>query len=376
MISDKYQDLFNTVCQNDKKGPYSCFFINSPLFEKSNLGIRLTSDKGQKPTSLMFAPRFPKIASEEDLNRIFGTSLGEKYQEAANGEGDEKKRLGVLHSSSLCALLLFSNVSEAHPLTMTINGAPIAFSEVHFEFENTVFKDSKPSSIDVVLIDKGKKNVLFLESKFSEYFHGGRANVSEGYKNKYKELGITIDDNKSDEGWHLATECIRKDKLGKTKKCIDSNGNPCYQLAHYHNKKDDSAKFYCGGLKQMISHSIGVKNYIAGAPYPETKSRKINGKANLQYKDLNHPNVYLGTILFDFESKHSNDSESSSDQRLACYCEEYERLIEKITKEEQVTWIIKKPFLYRQDVLWNKNNKDYLSSLSREIVDFYQLSQK
>ena len=100
------------------------------------------------------------------------TLFEEKYKMAVGGSGNEGDKITTLHSSSLCALLHFYNVTEDNPLTMAINGREIKFTDSIFEFKSRVIDN--PSNMDVVLIGKNEKSyenvVLFLESKFAEYY--------------------------------------------------------------------------------------------------------------------------------------------------------------------------------------------------------------
>ena len=85
---------------------------------------------------------------------------------ACGGSGQEERRITTLHSSSLCALLFFYNVTDNHPLTIKGVGT---FKESVFEFRSPVRDEEHPSCMDVVLIGEDEEHkplVLFLESKF------------------------------------------------------------------------------------------------------------------------------------------------------------------------------------------------------------------
>ena len=108
------------------------------------------------------------------------TLFEEKYKMAVGGSGNEGDKITTLHSSSLCALLHFYNV-EKHALTLEFktknnkNGEikrRVRFTKSVFEFKSPVIDN--PSNMDVVLIGKDETSnedvVLFLESKFAEYY--------------------------------------------------------------------------------------------------------------------------------------------------------------------------------------------------------------
>ncbi|MCR5766753.1 MAG: hypothetical protein K6G09_12365 [Treponema sp.] len=97
-----------------------------------------------------------------------------KFQMVCSGSGDEIKKITTLHSSSLCALLFFYNVTKTNKLIFPYSELhDIEFYDSLFEVKNQVIRS--PSNIDVVLIGenkKGSKVIFFLESKFSEYILG------------------------------------------------------------------------------------------------------------------------------------------------------------------------------------------------------------
>ena len=121
-----------------------------------------------------------------------------------------------------------------------------------------------------MLLDKDKKNILFLESKFSEYLIPGPIEFSKTdyYEEKYNELRDTLN------------------QMGIDYKIIpDKDGNKDKVIRLEKLNKD--IQIYCEGIKQMISHFMGV----------ETEFRKGSFKGK---------SVYLGEILFNFEKKVTN----------------------------------------------------------------------
>ena len=74
---------------------------------------------------------------EEDLCRtrlteIFKIANNElfkqKFSQSISGSGQELKRIATVHSSSLCALLFFYNVSEVNPYIMEIEEEEYVFT--------------------------------------------------------------------------------------------------------------------------------------------------------------------------------------------------------------------------------------------------------
>ena len=166
----------------------------------------------------------------------------EKFSQSCGGDGQERKRIAVLHSSALCALLFFYNVSEKNPYRMEIEGETYTFTFSRFEYQNTVIKDRKPSNVDVVLVgtdSAGKTAVLFLESKFSEYYEGTgkRLEVAAAY----------LDDRYGNVLYRKSS----LEKMGLDR--ITREGDETFTLC-------SKETCYLEGLKQMISHYIGIRN--------------------------------------------------------------------------------------------------------------------
>ena len=188
----------------------------------------------------------------EDLAGIFGLDaevFGKKYLEAISGDGQEARRIRTLHSSSLLCLLCFYGVSEDRPLVIKIGGRVVKFTSSSFEVKLPVEKEengeSRPANIDVVLAGKdekrGKPVMLFLESKFSEYLSWG----------KYEEISNRVYEKTYSQlckGGYL-------DMMGL--KFEENPENPSYSVLSSINGR---TIHYASGIKQMVSHFLGVKN--------------------------------------------------------------------------------------------------------------------
>lgn len=203
------------------------------------------------------------------IKEVFGItnrSFDEKFYQAINGAGQEWKELNVFHSSSLLALLCFYNVSNDNPLSVKIEGKTCKFTTSEFEVSNTIGKNisgkNYSSHIDVKLTGEceGKSVSLYLESKFSEYVNQrGKTSFSytDDYNNIYSKLQGKIED------LDIIIGC---DKI---------------TLVQTNNKR---LARYWQGIKQMISHYLGMKN--------------CKDKSEL---------IYLGEILYDFRPYIPND---------------------------------------------------------------------
>ena len=203
------------------------------------------------------------------IKEVFGItnrSFEEKFNQAINGAGQEWRELNVFHSSSLLALLCFYNVSNDNPLSVKIEGKTCKFTTSEFEVSNTIGKNisgkNYSSHIDVKLTGEceGKSVSLYLESKFSEYVNQrGKTSFSytDDYNNIYSKLQGKIED------LDIIIGC---DEI---------------TLVQTNNKRPAR---YWQGIKQMISHYLGMKN--------------CKDKSEL---------IYLGEILYDFRPYIPND---------------------------------------------------------------------
>ena len=180
-----------------------------------------------------------------DIFKIANNDLfKQKFSQSIGGSGQELNRIATVHSSSLCALLFFYNVSESNPYVMEIEGEEYVFTYSCFEYQNKVIEGRAPSNMDVVLVgthkDTGIPVVFFLESKFSEYYEraGKQLEVSVEYlSNEYSEAIYRSD-------------CLRDMRLH----IVEQPGEKDFMLV-----SDDVC--YLEGIKQMISHYVGVRNF-------------------------------------------------------------------------------------------------------------------
>lgn len=204
-----------------------------------------------------------------------------QYKRAVGGSGDEQRKILTLHSSSRLALLTFYNVTEENPLTLEMDGKAIAFDESAFEFKNPVI--GYPSNVDVVLISHKQNVVLFLESKFAEYYlcaacKSGK--ISSVYVNNN-----TYSDCFYDSIW-LSEIGIERINLPDGKFILKEQE---------HN--------YLDGFKQMICHYFGIRRRLDDKD--EKKDKRYNcdpGKIYSKVLDIikkPESKVYLGEILFD-----------------------------------------------------------------------------
>ena len=234
-----------------------------------------------------------KIALSFDINKNKKT-FAKKFQMACSGTGDELKKITTLHSSSLCALLFFFNVDNKKLVIPSLS--EYEFTESYFEFKNKVI--GYPSNIDVVLLGKnintGKKVILFLESKFSEYITGTgiiKASKIESYF-------------KTDRYSAPIYESIDKEEYFDFKK----------KDGFYNSEK------YNEGIKQMISHYYGIRNFMEKPADNEDVYKNI--------REYGAEEIILGEILFDNFAK-----DNKLEEKLINYKKDYSKLADIINDE-------------------------------------------
>lgn len=278
--------------------------------------------------------RIKFVDKGQDLACIFGLNpnvFADKYLQATSGLGQEARRIRTLHSSSLLCLLCFYGVSEERPLNLIVEGRQVRFTSSQFEVKNPVGTDETGkehnSNMDVVLYGKdsqnGKKVILFLESKFSEYLTWGKySGISNHvYRKIYAQLshngvlermGLKYEENPDNRGYS-DLDSVK----GKT-------------------------MHYAGGIKQIVSHFLGVKNAAAGK----------------QYEDYD---IYLGEILFKFP-----DSSEDAQRKFNDYDGLYKTLAKGLNQLSEDKFKVLGQCMTYQEVF-----KDY--NLDESVRSFYSL---
>ena len=172
-----------------------------------------------------------------------------------------------IYSSSMLAYNFFYWVSPEHPLTL--NGT--TFDKVYFEVKFPVLAKStkgrpinRPSNMDVVLISDDSMTMFCIESKYTEHTHNQAADFADAYF---------------------------------TPSCYYENNpfNPSFiKLALRYNEKKNG---YFAGIKQNISHLIGISNikydadalawFKANNPFIEPEvMEKIGANTDIYFTNL------------------------------------------------------------------------------------------
>ena len=288
--------------------------------------------------SLMFSG---EKGPDEVLKKVFclGDAFQQKYELAVPENDHEEQRIKRLHSSALLYLLTFYSVSKENPITFELNGKEVVFTNVEFEHKNGVGKDEKGmehnSNMDIMLYDgdtlDSSKNVLFLESKFSEYLTLGQK----------KDISNTV----YGDIYRMLFNQPSLDRL------VCERQDSRYFLL----KTNEKGNHYCEGIKQMISHYMGVLNFI--------RTHECS-------------NVYLGCILFDFKDgaidtkvEGAGISHLEDYRRVYSYlCKKLEGLSGDFAKPENLH-VLNECLTY-QDVFQMEQNRNVLD---KNVKTFYSL---
>ena len=307
-----------------KKSLYK-FFKGNAFLTSGNVQLKSNYSRGKEsPWSLAFAGHCVK-----DVFKIDDPMFCSKFVQAISGDGQEANKIMTLHSSSLASLLVFYSVSKDNPIYVMVDGKEEKFTESLFEVKNEVSEGSGNfSNVDVVL--RGEDCILYLESKFSEYLGSGPVEVKkvDYYDKIYGRLADTL----KDAGVHLVT------KDGK-------------RLL----EREDETAFYNEGLKQMISHYLGVTTEIT------------TGRLNASGKK-----IALGEVLFNF-----GDKVPICAKKYESYKKAYDILKKGLVgcaKEDDTNLIINDLTTY-QCILGSESNHQFLRNLPESIREFYRFNE-
>ena len=85
--------------------------------------------------------------------------------ELKSGRRGEKPKAAALHSSSMLAYNFFHWICDETPLIYK----GVVYNKVVFEEKLRVLKGNNTANMDIVLVSKDNKTILFIESKFTEH---------------------------------------------------------------------------------------------------------------------------------------------------------------------------------------------------------------
>lgn len=181
---------------------------------------------------------------------IFNGEMKPEFQKMFdNGSGGElHSKAEAIHSSSMLSYNFFHWIDATHHF----NWDNVNYTQVLFEVKlNTIYCSPAPANMDVVLIDKDKNNLLFIESKYTEYLETKPFKLSSSYQHEDKWINQDVDWSK---------------------------------IVNY---KPERKYKYKDGIKQLITHLFGIHSQ-----FKET-CEKFNG--------INFESVNMKFITLIFE---------------------------------------------------------------------------
>lgn len=264
-----------------------------------------------------------------------------KYNEATNGEGKEATRILTLHSSALLALLTFGNIADNKPLWID----NVEYTECWFEIKNRVFY--KPSSIDVVLRSKDG-NILFLESKFTEYLTASSSAFAIHYFKFYQEILPKINGEPLQMVYPRTYTYNDKKELGIGLQ----PKSPALIYDH----------LYMDGIKQCFSHLIGIaQGQVEGQDY---ECWHLSDKSKIKF----------ATVLYQFRGNSFNSYAKFYNLVFgALKCKDFIGALANATNEDKAkfhTFDICPNVLTYQDIFKDERNSDFLPI---KVKEFYRL---
>jgi hypothetical protein len=260
-----------------------------------------------------------------DVSKRFDTSddtFQSYLKRLFNGDGNEEKNFYAKDSSSRLSCLCFYSWMKGGGINL--NGT--LFTSCYLEAKNKVIR--KPSNVDVLLVSQDQKTLMYLESKFTEYVRDAnqKATLRNGYfqSKKLQPLILELIDAKF----------------------IDKNEN----ADGTHNVHSTT---YPQGIKQMISHFIGV----CKGP---SKQEKKDDYDTLFRLWNNAERIDLGSILYKFD-----------DPEFDSYCKCHKQLAQTLNQckfgpKATTINVIEEPFTYQQLV-------QACPLPNRKIANYYHL---
>ena len=256
------------------------------VYEKldlEKLGIDKTKfrDKAKKSISLGMNLSDNAVAFLQNkfIDKCNWDYFCKQFNQAISGDGNELMKMDAAKSSSLCSLLFFYNVKDEDGHRLKIGDT--VYTKSYFEYKNKVF--GNPSNMDVVLVGKNEEKkdaILFIECKFSEYLEHDKAYISSKYFNDPNALRIIEK--------MISEEILSQEKNNK--------------FSAYYNGE----AIYATGLKQIVSHYVGISNFKNKNFYSE----KYNDDRD-NIKNISSPIISFMEVLFDLGDDMKNYREAS-----------------------------------------------------------------
>lgn len=256
---------------------------------------------------------------------IFRNEMPQCFQEMFDsGSGGElHSKAEAVHSSSMLAYNVFHWIEGNH-----FRFGDADFNHVYYEVKMRTLKgSSNPANMDVVLdgTKNGKRILLFIESKFTEYLKHSAFKLSDSYQDMRRLYSGAKGIN-----WAKLIDCSKNSK-----------------------------GLYGEGLKQGITHLFGIKSLE-----DPTALRYLNDNNKLRIiENFNEVEIEFANIIF--EPKDDYQNEHSDYENYKSAYANFSRTAKEIGLVEP------KWFTYRH--IWDKmKNKIPDKNFGKEYVDFIE----
>lgn len=215
---------------------------------------------------------YPKGYRSHWEENVFNSCMEPEFLKMfLNGNGSELPcKAAAVHSSSMLAYNFFHWVSPERKLDF----GDVKYDHVAFELKLPCLKGKAKANMDVALYSSEKHKLLLLESKFTEYCHKGKFEISKSYENP---------------------------------KCYFSDGEFWAELVKNLVKTySDHSDHYYDGIKQLICHAIAVSNVVKG-----DTTVKMPGVPNMNLEG----GVEFAEILYEPNEKYEEEHDAFIDYR-------------------------------------------------------------
>ncbi|MBR6368049.1 MAG: hypothetical protein IKR89_06795 [Bacteroidaceae bacterium] len=215
---------------------------------------------------------------ESYRGNIFRGRMSIEFQDMFNaGSGDElRTKAEAVHSSSMLSYNFFHWIDVKHPFMWK----GVKYTKVLFEVKmKTIQKSNAPANMDVVLISKDKKHLLFIESKFLEYTVKEAFSLSKGYEDENRWYNHAVD-------WIMLVKSVPKEDCK-----------------------------YMGGIKQLITHLFGIYGLMCKDGETIDYATK-HCKALKDITDLAAAKKEFVTVVFNPQERYDESKDYKDYERL------------------------------------------------------------
>lgn len=260
---------------------------------------------------------------------VYGGIMPTKFQKMFDdADGSElHSKAEAIHSSSMLAYNFFHWIDSS-----SFMFDDVEYTQVFFEIQmKTLINSNRPANMDVVLIDKECKNILFIESKFTEFFDPKPWKLSDKYTkgNAY---------NKDVDWDYIITEIKKK-------------------LKEYRYKE---------GIKQLTTHLFGIANLC--------KKKALDWFNTNNSLRLDEPfskySVKFINLIFEPQKESFNNEHNSYEKYKELFGEAQKVIDDRIKIGDNSLNIIWKSYTDLWEVMKNQINKDLRDFLWQRYMRF------